>query len=49
MTKDEVLKILRHKRDDVCNLDEVPKETRLTFKIQKDTYDRCIKLIEQIE
>lgn len=49
MTKEEVLKELRWKRDVI----HVPESTdnitlKLLYKMQKDTVDRCIKLVEQI-
>lgn len=49
MTKEEVLKQLRRKRDEVydpnCTDDSA---LRLLYKVSKDAYDRCIKLVEQI-
>lgn len=49
MTKEEVLKQLRWKRDEVydpnCTDDMTLKRL---YKVQKDAYDRCIKLVEQI-
>ena len=49
MTKEEVLKKLRWKRDEIY----VPECTddimlKLLYKVQKNTIDRCIKLVEQI-
>lgn len=49
MTKEEVLKQLCWTRDEVydpnCTDDSL---LRLLYKVQKDAYDRCIKLVEQI-
>lgn len=49
MTKEEVLKELRYKRDEIYD-PECTDERMLKFvyKVQKDTVDRCIKLVEQI-
>lgn len=50
MTKKEVIKQLQWKRDNVCDINSTDDRVlRLTYKIQKDAYDRCIKLIEQID
>ena len=50
MTKEEVLKELRRKRDVIydpkCTDERIVK---LLYKVQKDTVDRCIKLVEQIK
>ena len=49
MTKEEVLKQLRWARDEVydpnCTSDRA---LQFVYKVQRDAYDRCIKLIEQI-
>jgi hypothetical protein len=47
MTKEEVLKKLRWKRDEIYS----PKSTdniilKLLYKVQRDTVNRCIKLVE---
>ncbi len=48
MTKEEVIKQLQWKRDNVCNIRSTDdKELKLICKVQRDAYDRCIKLIEQ--
>lgn len=50
MTKEEVIKQLQWKRDYVCDIHSTDdKELKLICKVQRDTYDRCIKLVEQIE
>ena len=49
MTKEEVLKQLRWKRDKVYDPNCADDSTlRLLYRVQKDAYDRCIKLVEQI-
>ena len=49
MTKEEVLKQLRWKRDKVYDPNCTDNITlKLLYKVQKDAYDRCIKLVEQI-
>lgn len=49
MTKEEVLKKLRLKRDEIYALESTDNKTlKLLYKVQKDTVDRCIKLVEQI-
>ena len=49
MTKENVLKQLRRKRDEVYDPNCTDDSTlRLLYKVQKDAYNRCIKLVEQI-
>lgn len=49
MTKEEVLKKLRWKRDVVYAPETTNNITlKLIYKVQKDTIDRCIRLVEQI-
>jgi len=49
MTKEEVLKKLRLKRDEIYAPESTDNKTlKLLYKVQKDTVDRCIKLVEQI-
>ena len=49
MTKEEILKQLRHKRDDICDPDCTSDRTlQFVYKVQRDTYDKCIKLVEQL-
>lgn len=49
MTKEEVLKKLRWKRNVVYAPESTNDRTlKLLYKAQKDTIDRCIKLVEQI-
>lgn len=49
MTKENVLKQLRRKRDEVYDPNCTDDSTlRLLYKVQKDAYDRCIKLVQQI-
>jgi hypothetical protein len=49
MTKENVLKQLRRKRDEVYDPNCTDDSTlRLLYKVQRDAYDRCIKLVEQI-
>lgn len=50
MTKEEAITQLQWKRDIVCDINSTDdRSLRLIYKIQKDAYDRCIKLIEQID
>lgn len=50
MTKEEVIKQLQWKRDIVCDINSTDdRGLKLICKIQRDVYDKCIKLIEQIE
>ncbi len=50
MTKEEVIKQLQWKRDYVCDINSTDdKDLKLIYKVQRDAYDRCIKLIEQID
>lgn len=49
MTKEEILKQLRHKRDDICDPDcTSDRALQFVYKVQRDTYDKCIKLVEQL-
>lgn len=49
MTKEEVLKKLRWKRDAIYVPETTDNKTlKLLYKVQKDTVDRCIKMVEQI-
>ena len=49
MTKEEVLKKLRWKRDVIYVPETTDDKTlKLLYKVQKDTIDRCIKMVEQI-
>lgn len=49
MTKEEVIKQLQRKRDKICDVNSTDdKELKLIYKVQRDAYDRCIKLLEQI-
>lgn len=49
MTQEEILKQLRHKRDEVydpnCTDDRA---LQFVYKVQRDAYDRCINLVEQL-
>lgn len=50
MTKEAVIKQLQWKRDYVYDINSTDdRDLKLTYKVQKDAYDRCIKLIEQID
>lgn len=50
MTKEEAIKQLQWKSDKVYDINSTDdKELKLIYKVQKDAYDRCIKLIEQIK
>lgn len=50
MTKEEILKQLRHKRDDICDLDcTSDRALQFVYKVQRDAYDRCINLVEQLQ
>jgi len=49
MTKEEVLKELRWKRDEIYNPECTDERIlKLLYKVARDTVDRCIKLVEQI-
>ena len=49
MTKEEILQKLRRKRDVIYAPESTDDEAlKLLYKVQKDTVDRCIKLVEQI-
>ena len=49
MTKKEVIKQLQWKRDKIYDMNSTnDKDLKLIYKIQKDTCNMCIKLIEQI-
>lgn len=50
LTKEDVLKKLRWERDEIYDpgcTDE--RMLKLLYKVQKDTVDRCIKLVEQLK
>ena len=50
MTKEEVIKQLKWARDIVYDSNSTDnRELKLIYKVQRDAYDRCIKLVEQIE
>lgn len=50
MTKEEVIKQLQWKRDNIYDINSTDdKELKLIYQVQRDAYDRCIKLVEQIE
>lgn len=50
MTKEEVIKQLQWKRDKIYDINSTDdKELKLIYQVQRDSCDRCIKLVEQIE
>lgn len=50
MTKEEVIKKLQWKRNNVYDINSTDdKELKLIYKVQRNSYDKCIKLVEQIK